>query len=214
MGIGYYTIHNWDDATCNEAANCSICGRTQGEPLGHDWKSATCLTAKECSVCGTTEGSALGHQWTEEAYDKMTYCLSCGMPNGSIITLDDTSVNSYFTDQNVTFSLDGGKQVGCSIIKLYQTVQKCTSVAINLEITELRSRNVHGEWGFYIRDLDENWHLVDPFELNGDSVRVVIPFEEPTDFDAWACPCHVLGDYWDFNFSVWLDDAKVFHYEG
>ena len=30
MVMGYFTIHDWDNATCTEAATCSICGRTQG----------------------------------------------------------------------------------------------------------------------------------------------------------------------------------------
>ena len=93
---------------------------------------------------------------------------------------------------------------------MHQSVRNCTSIAVNLEITELRAGNVQGEWGFYVRDLNGTWHLADTFELNGNSTRAVIVFDEPMDFDAWACPCHVLGNYWDFNFSVWLEDANVF----
>ena len=136
--------------------------------------------------------------------------LSCGTQNGCIVSLDNASVTSYFSDQNVSFSLDSGKRVECSIIKLHQSVRNCTSIAVNLEITELRAGNVQGEWGFYVRDLNGTWHLADTFELNGNSTRAVIVFDEPMDFDAWACPCHVLGNYWDFNFSVWLEDANVF----
>ncbi len=134
----------------------------------------------------------------------------CGTQNGCIVSLDNASVTSYFSDQNVSFSLDSGKRVECSIIKLHQSVRNCTSIAVNLEITELRAGNVQGEWGFYVRDLNGTWHLADTFELNGNSTRAVIVFDEPMDFDAWACPCHVLGNYWDFNFSVWLEDANVF----
>lgn len=188
IGIGYFTIHDWSAATCTELSTCSICGRTQG--------------------------GLLDHQWPENTKKKLMNCLSCGKPNGSIIPYNDYAVESSFTDQEVFFSLDDGKEVGCSVIKLHKTVYNCTSVTVNLEITELRKGNVQGEWGFYVRDVHGKWSLADTFELEGDSSRFVVTFEEPISFDAWACPCHVLGDSWDFNFSVWLSDPKVFHYSG
>lgn len=76
----------------------------------------------------------------------------------------------------------------------------------------MKAGNVHGEWGFYIRDLEGIWHLVDTFVLENDYTEARIEFDEPLSFDAWACPCHELGDYWDFNFSVWLQDATVLEY--
>lgn len=134
--------------------------------------------------------------------------------DGAEIQLGDENVASYFSDEEVTFTLDSGKTVSCTVLCLDRPVHNCTSVAINLDIIELRSGNVQGEWGFYVRDLDGVWSLADTFELCGNSSRAVITFKEPINFDAWACPCHVLGDSWDFNFAVWLDDAKVIHYEG
>lgn len=53
--------HTWKSATCTSAKACSVCGATEGSPLGHKWENATCTQPKRCSVCGTTEGTAQGH---------------------------------------------------------------------------------------------------------------------------------------------------------
>ena len=55
--------HTWQDATCTSAKTCSVCKTTEGEPLPHTWQDATCTDAKICTVCETTEGEALGHTW-------------------------------------------------------------------------------------------------------------------------------------------------------
>ena len=61
-GIVIYTCyHRWNDATCTEPRTCSICGKTEGEPLGHKWNSATCVKPQICKVCKETKGKALGH---------------------------------------------------------------------------------------------------------------------------------------------------------
>ena len=50
------TEHQWIDATCTEPKTCSICGITEGEPLGHDFAPATVDSAKKCKICGVEEG--------------------------------------------------------------------------------------------------------------------------------------------------------------
>ena len=52
-------VHDWIDATCTTAKTCSICGQTEGEPLGHTWEEATKYTPKTCSTCGQKEGNLL-----------------------------------------------------------------------------------------------------------------------------------------------------------
>ncbi len=55
-GIVIYTCyHRWNDATCTEPRTCSICGKTEGEPLGHKWNSATCVKPQICKVCKETK---------------------------------------------------------------------------------------------------------------------------------------------------------------
>lgn len=55
-GIVIYTCyHRWNNATCTEPRTCSICGKTEGEPLGHKWNSATCVKPQICKVCKETK---------------------------------------------------------------------------------------------------------------------------------------------------------------
>ena len=38
----YTCYHRWNTTTCTTPKICSICGKTEGEPLGHQWIDATC----------------------------------------------------------------------------------------------------------------------------------------------------------------------------
>ncbi len=99
-------IHEWKDATCTEPQTCSICNRTQGEPLGHeakDWKvvvPATCTDEgtqeAPCIRCGEiqvktvemlphSEGDwEITHDWSVnsggnvEAGEHVKKCTACG----------------------------------------------------------------------------------------------------------------------------------------
>lgn len=51
--------HDWIEATCTNPKTCSICGQTEGEPLGHTWEEATKYAPKTCSTCGQKEGNLL-----------------------------------------------------------------------------------------------------------------------------------------------------------
>jgi len=75
--------HSWNNATCDKAKTCTVCGKTEGSALGHKWNAATCDKAKTCSVCGKTEGSALGHKWNAATCDKAKTCSVCGKTEGS-----------------------------------------------------------------------------------------------------------------------------------
>lgn len=51
--------HTWEDATCEAAKTCTVCGETEGEALGHTWIEANYHAPKTCEICGATEGDAL-----------------------------------------------------------------------------------------------------------------------------------------------------------
>lgn len=51
--------HQWIEATCTEPKTCSICGITEGDPLGHDFAPATVDSPKKCRVCGIEEGDKI-----------------------------------------------------------------------------------------------------------------------------------------------------------
>ena len=197
--------HLWQEATCTTPKTCTRCGITEGESLGHSWEAATCTTPKTCTRCGVTEGEALGHNWL--TMEELSYCTRCEFPNGSLKLLP---CQSSWTDQTVDFTLSNGKHVNCTALEPDLKIEQCYSLTLCLRITEYSYGNVEGEWGFYIRDLNGTWHLADTFTLSGDYIEAHFEFDEPISFDAWACPCHVLGYSWGFSYSAWLQDVMVF----
>ncbi len=72
--------HVWEDATCTEPKTCSVCGETEGEPLGHTWEDATCTAPKTCSVCGETEGEPVDHRFGDDGL-----CVWCGVPGNPLL---------------------------------------------------------------------------------------------------------------------------------
>lgn len=73
--------HNWINATCTQSTVCSLCGETEGLPLGHDWLNATCTSPKTCKHCNQTKGIAIGHT---EVVDKAVAptCTTTGLTEG------------------------------------------------------------------------------------------------------------------------------------
>lgn len=45
--------HTWSEATCEAPKTCSLCGETDGEPLGHDFRDGS------CTRCGKDDGTQL-----------------------------------------------------------------------------------------------------------------------------------------------------------
>jgi len=205
-------FHNWQEPTCTSPSICKTCGRSKGDPLGHDWQEATCTDPKTCALCSAVDGVALGHSWP--TFDELAYCTICNHPNGRLVNIGNDVLASSWSDQKLELVLDNGRKSDPTILLTNSAVEKCYSLTLCLRINELTAGNVLGEWGFYIRDLSGEWHLADTFNLAGDYVEAHFEFDEPISFDAWACPCHVLGDNWSFSFSVWLQDATVFEHNG
>lgn len=77
--------HTFDDATCTLAKSCSVCGATEGEPLGHTWDEATCTTPASCSICGEVDGDANGHTWKPATCTAPVTCDTCGQTDGNPI---------------------------------------------------------------------------------------------------------------------------------
>lgn len=111
LGIAFFTVHIWKDASCTKPKTCVLCGKTQGfaqghswqsancekaktcircgmiegQPLGHEWHEATCLSPRTCSRCGGTQGEALGHGWIEATCTEPKTCSRCGETEGSAL---------------------------------------------------------------------------------------------------------------------------------
>lgn len=77
--------HEWADANCVDPMTCSLCGKTEGEPLGHVWLAATCEEAKTCEVCAATEGEPKGHSMVDAGCEKAAYCENCDLTEGEAL---------------------------------------------------------------------------------------------------------------------------------
>lgn len=53
--------HEFTAATCAIPKTCSICGLTEGEPLGHRWVAANCMYPKYCLTCKETDNKLGEH---------------------------------------------------------------------------------------------------------------------------------------------------------
>lgn len=114
-GIIFYTsYHKWNEATCETPKTCSICKKTEGEPLGHKWVKATCETPKTCSVCKKTEGEPLGHKWEEATCKTPRTCSVCKKTEGKPLGHE---VSKWTTIKESTCSKDGLKEGTCSRCK-------------------------------------------------------------------------------------------------
>ena len=88
--------HVFGEATCTEAPTCTLCGATEGEPLGHSYNTVvtapTCqdngYTTYTCSVCGDSyedeETDTVEHNYVDGA------CEWCGTPDPDTIDYSGT----------------------------------------------------------------------------------------------------------------------------
>ena len=60
--------HEWTEATCTEPKTCSVCGETEGDPLGHDFSEASFFKRGVCSRCGEEVPSKVDEiiEWAKE----------------------------------------------------------------------------------------------------------------------------------------------------
>ena len=80
--------HEWEEATCDKAKTCKLCGETEGEPLGHLWSEASCENPRKCTRCGKTDGEALGHKWEDATCTEPKKCSVCGKTEGEALGHD------------------------------------------------------------------------------------------------------------------------------
>lgn len=71
-------IHKWKNPDCTHPMTCSVCGKTQGLPIGHDFTEMTCTEDSVCTICGEIKEKAEGHKWTEATCTEDSVCEVCG----------------------------------------------------------------------------------------------------------------------------------------
>lgn len=84
-------VHIWEEADCETAKTCLVCGATEGDALGHSWRQATCNTPTYCSACGAVSGGELEHVWTEADCVTAKTCSVCGETDGGALGHDFAS---------------------------------------------------------------------------------------------------------------------------
>ena len=77
--------HIWIDADCEHAKHCSLCNKMQGNPLGHTWTTNTCTESSHCTICGKDGENALGHTWVDATCLEAKYCSSCNIVDGEAL---------------------------------------------------------------------------------------------------------------------------------
>ena len=91
--LGFFLIHRWNPATCDEPEICKICGKTRGEALGHSWGDWTTVTEASCTeeglrqrICANDPSHmekepipAKGHTWKDATCTEPSVCKVCGL---------------------------------------------------------------------------------------------------------------------------------------
>lgn len=104
--------HEFLDATCENAAICSLCGKEKGDALGHSWDEADCQNPRLCSRCGEKSGKSLGHSWEEATCANPKKCKHCNETVGKPL---GHSVNDWSVAKEATCSEKGVKKGTCEI---------------------------------------------------------------------------------------------------
>lgn len=93
--------HTWTDATCTKPRTCSVCGKTEGEPLGHEWQEGTpnFQQAKTCTRCKETEGDPL-----KAEFEKKGIAVETEWDKEYIFTMPCYQDESKTTDCKLSFS--------------------------------------------------------------------------------------------------------------
>lgn len=107
---GCHRNHKWLPADCTNPKTCSVCGETEGGPLGHDWEEPKCKIPKTCRRCQATEGEALGHDWGEADCQNPKRCKRCYVIDGKPLGHD---VTSWVIQEESTCSKEGKESGVC-----------------------------------------------------------------------------------------------------
>ncbi len=139
---GCHLRHDMLPATCTEPATCSVCGKTEGEPLGHT-ETADAAVEPTCTETGLTEGShcevcgevlvkqetveALGHDWEDATFAKPKTCRVCGETEGGPLEseLFVDAVNSPLREAELPDSVSELKE---------ETEEEAAAVSLHKEI--------------------------------------------------------------------------------
>ena len=184
--------HEWMDATCNDPERCKLCGATQGSPV-HTWMPATCLEPETCSGCRRTKGSALGHDWIDATFDDPQTCARCGrfgeMALGYIDSVDGEYQTFYWGGMNT------------HAYHLETTIPGCREFLLFFRIT-YSGNTQSDQWRLLYQDSNGAWHEHCIFEASPDNWEYIFTFDDRPDIKAVAViPCQFCE--YSFGLAVW-----------
>lgn len=176
------------------------------------WNDIVSICAGEDQTIGLkADGTMVAIGYNEQGQCNVSDWTDIHIP-GTVESVPDDALTFQYTDEPVSFRLSNGKAVNGTIRKLGTPLLKCKEITTCVNINYLESGNVEGEWGLWLRQLSGEWILAGTFALEGRSAEAHLEFDQPISFDAWTCLCHCLGNSWNFNCQIWLQDASQFHY--
>ena len=229
--VGYFTIHIWKDAdcenpktcvicgvtrgkpsaytwqaaTCTEPKTCSVCGKTEGAALAHIWSDATCTEPKTCSLCGATEGAALGHDWQAATYTAPQTCARCGMTQGNVRGWVGDVNGSFAKDFTSIDSAQGHAYV------FERPLAGCRRMMVHFKITEYKG-SPFGTYAIFAHSTTTGWYRAATFEIGPSDFNrdLVIPvtFSDTPTIDAIMPACLENVDY-NFSYSLSVDEVQI-----
>lgn len=127
--------HEWQKAACATPKACSICGDTEGDPLGHQWANATCTAPKTCTVCGETKGYPSYHKWVKATCTEAKTCSICGETDGEPLG----HYPSFFRSERQIIKPATCQSEGIE-------ASPCVRCDFLIESTFPKAAHIYGEW--------------------------------------------------------------------
>lgn len=233
LAIGFFTIHDWQPATCIEPETCTICGKTRTlatghewipatctEPeickvcgenrapaAGHKWTSATCTESQKCEKCGTIGEAALGHDWRDATYSQPQTCARCGYTTGNVKGYIGV-LNGVVSSEDV--HVRGGQW--SKALELAEPLDRCIKMTMELTVTDY-SGDPFGAWCLYGRIPDGKWEYIGDFNIDerfiNETLKTQFTFDPYVSFDALTMVQKDEQKY-DINYTFKFSDAQ--HY--
>ena len=202
---GKPSAHTWQAATCTEPKTCSVCGKTEGAALAHIWSDATCTEPKTCSLCGATEGAALGHDWQAATYTAPQTCARCGMTQGNVRGWVGDVNGSFAQDFTSIDSAQGHAYV------FERPLAGCRRMMVHFKITEYKG-SPFGTYAIFAHSTTTGWYRAATFEISPSDFNrdLVIPvtFSDTPTIDAIMPACLENVDY-NFSYSLSVDAVPI-----
>lgn len=130
--------HQWSEATCEYAKECTVCNKTEGEALGHQWSKATCMEYEKCMECGYVENKKLAeHQLVEATYVSPAYCKECLKEFGERLVCYPKMIDVECSLNKQFITTDEYNHLG-NYLKVYGILEDDTKVELSANDLDIR----------------------------------------------------------------------------